>query len=243
MQGDIVLAPSGFFLLSSGTDPPLGPPPAPGQRVQRSAWQADEAQEIPATSIDVQLAPAMVTSHDCTLHKDFTRRYEQLRREQVPQDEAIATAAEDPALDPLLTLAPIVPYSEAAPSGERELAQNLVVGFFPVCARDEKGIDGGVVNLLNETTVHRDAVVARLGVLSPSAVGALRYALARFWVYRAPKIAFDIEQSVGKRIVDYEVSPREPLKLTLKLEGEEELELLQAPSEEVRGPERPRQPN
>jgi hypothetical protein len=123
-----------------------------------------------------------------------------------------------------------VPYIDAAPSGPEQLSRNEVIGFFPVCESAERAVDGGIADLLRSTTVDRDAIVDRLGILTRPARAALRYALARFWVYRAPSLTFEVEEAVGRRIRDYRVESVGDLALVLLLDDGSELRLLQAPA-------------
>jgi hypothetical protein len=237
-QGDIVLAP--HALLAPGTEPDeqrmgLGIP------VRRRVWDGDEFElGVPSTVAEALLAPAMITSHDCTLDKEFNRRYRELRQSGRSKAEAIEEAGNDPSLDRLLNVAPIVPFEAAAPSATAQLKRNEVLGYFPVCESEERGVDAGVVDLLRETTIDRSLIVDRLAILSQEARAALRYALARFWVYRAPKLTFELEQAIGKQITDVRLSRDGTLALVLVLNDGSEMRLLQAPPEQsAGGPERP----
>jgi hypothetical protein len=237
-QGDIVLAPNA--LLTPGPEPPdqiiaLGVP------VSRTLWDGDEFElSVPAVVAEAQLSPAMVTSHDCALDKEFNRRYRELRQAGIGKDQAINRAAGDDSLDRLLNVAPVFPFDAAAPSGVTQLQRNEVLGYFPVCESADRGLDAGVVDLLRQTTIDRSVIVDRLAILSSEAQAALRYALARFWVYRAPRLTFEIEEAVGKRIDEARISTAGDLALVLILEDGSELRLLQAPPDSsAAGPERP----
>ena len=204
-QGDIVLAPVAVL------DGDPGDPGDPGDAadfavVRRELWDGLEIAGVGhQATANAGLVPAMITTHDCALDKEFNRRYRELRAQQMPMAEALEQAAADDSLDRLLNVAPVVPLSRAAPSAAEQLRRNQVVGFFPVCESAAQFVDEGVVNLLRETTIDRGLIVDRLAILSDDARATLRYALARFWVYRAPGIAVDVELALGKRIVDYRV--------------------------------------
>ena len=67
---------------------------------------------------------------------------------------------------------PVVPLADAAPSAPAELLANKVGGYFPICESDSREIDVGVASLIEETTIERDAIVDRLGIMSADAVAA-----------------------------------------------------------------------
>lgn len=225
-QGDIVLAPVGYLHGREVADTGLGPAPAPGEPVSRQIWT--ESELASSLFLDARLAPAVIVTHDCAMDKEFNRRYEALRSQGLPKQEAEAQAGEDTSLDPYLNLAPVVPLEEAAPSGKAQLLANQVNGYFPICESEERGLDFGVANLICEVTIERSQIVDRLGIMSADAVAALRYALARFWVYRAPSLTFEIESAVGKKIIDATVEP-ETYALALHLSDGEELHFVQGP--------------
>jgi hypothetical protein len=235
-QGDIVLAPIGLLHHRPVTDAGPEEAPLPGDLVSRQIWTGREP--LGAVNLDAQLVPAVITTHGCAMDKEFNRRYEALRREGKTKAAAVEEAAADRTLDPLLNVAPVVPLADAAPSAPAQLLANKVNGFFPVCPSAEREIDGGVATLLEETTIERDTIVERLGIMSEDALGAFRYALARFWVYRAPALTFELERAIGKKIVDARVEP-ETYALALDLNDGSELHFVQGPPGDGGGPERP----
>jgi hypothetical protein len=218
-QGDVVLAPVSVLHRA----PPV-------------AAVKGELAELPDLGIgrvaaDLAVLPAMIVTHECSIDKDFNRRVEQLRRGQMSIEAAEREAAQDSTLDPFLAVAPIVPFEDAAPSSPVNLLRNEVLGYFPVAESLELGIDGGVVDLLRVSTIERRLVLDRLAMLTPEARAALRYALARFWVYRAPKLTFELEQAVNKRIRDVRLeNGAQGLEVVLHLDDASELRLLQAPT-------------
>lgn len=237
-QGDVLLAP--VAVLDGGA---AGPPAAPcvGVPVRRTYWSAADLGR--RTTGEAVLVPAMITTHDCVLDKEFSRRFAGLRADGFTIEAARAQAEQDDALDRLLTVAPIVPYADAAPSAPEQLRNNAVIGFFPVCESLLRSIDGGVVDLSRQTTVDRSVIVDRLGILSSPARATLLYALARFWAYRAPKLTYEIEGAIGRRILDAQVVPGGDLGIVLTLDDGSEVRFLQAPSESGGGPERSRLPD
>lgn len=230
-QGDVVLAPIGIFDTNAGehsTDAP-----AIGSTVRRIVWLDREGSSAGDLTVEAGVVPAMIVTHDCSLDKEFNRSYARLRRQGLAVEDARRQAAQDESLDRLVTIAPVVPFEDAAPSTQEELERNNVLGWFPVCASAERAVDAGVVDLMRHATVDRDAVIDRLGILSVDARGALRYALARFWVFRAPKLTFELEDAVGQRIVDARVADRDPMLVELELQDHTVLQLVQAPSVEA----------
>jgi hypothetical protein len=238
-QGDIVLAPVGLFAPGTTTEEVAPPPPPPGESLIRQVWQAGHEPEIAAMILDARVMPALITTHDCTLDRDYNRRFHALRRNQIPKAEAAVEAAADPTLDPYLTVSPLIPVEDAAPSSPNELLVNKVVGFFPICPSESRGIDLSLANLVQEVTIERSLIIDRLGILSDDARAVLRYAIARFWVYRAPKLTFEIEQAVGKRIVNAQISPTEDLAIELQLSDGETLRFVQGPQPDPADVERP----
>jgi len=189
-QGDIVLAPSAVFDADHThlDEVPLEPP-KPGAPIRRLLWPGTTSKDTRAVVCEAQVCPAVITTHDCTLDKEFNRRVSQLRQAHVPLKEATRQAAQDNSLDRYLTVAPIVPFADAAPSDPHQLARNTVVGYFPICASTDRRIDAGVADILRATTIDRTLIVDRFAILGDAVVAALRYALARFWVYLTTRSA------------------------------------------------------
>jgi hypothetical protein len=241
-QGDIVLAPA-VVLESSPhavTQVATGRPTI-GERLVTPVWDETplgaESGRLVST---VRLCPVAITTHDCTLDKEFNRTVESLRaKERLQLAEAVALAASDLSLDRYVNVAPLVPLSEAAPSAPTELRHNKVLGYFPVCRDDMRGVDESVVDLVQESTIDRELIVARIAVLSEAARAALRYSLARYWVYRGPRLGFEIEDAVGKRIEDVAISNDGALAVDLTLSDGSKLRFLQAPHVAEAGSERP----
>jgi hypothetical protein len=239
-QGDIILAP--VAVLEA-----YGPTSGPARRsgigvpIVTEVWnEAPLGRESNQLVSNIRLCPALITTHDCTLDKDFNRQVEAFRAKQSMRLDAAETlAASDTSLDRYINIAPLIPLEDAAPSGAAELRRNDVIGYFPVCANADLGVDEGVIDLLRETTIDRDLIVVRLAVLSPDARRALRYALARYWVFRAPKIGFELEDAIGKRIKDVTTSQDGTLAVELLLSDGSRLKLVQPPGDTEGGPERP----
>jgi len=210
-QGDVVVAP-----VSVLDDRPEGvgvANPQVGQSVRREYWTPAELGC--QTTGEALLGPAMIVSHGCSLDKEFNRRVETLRAGGMSKRKAVSAAAGDDGLDRLITIAPIVPLADAEPADPGSLRRNHVIGYFPVCGSDERAIDEGVVDLLRHTTIDRAVIVDRLGIVSDEARATLLYALARYWAYRAPRLTYEIEEAVGKRIIHADVASRGDLGVVL----------------------------
>lgn len=232
-QGDVLLAP----VVSLDSDAAGGPIALDiGVAARRTFWSAADLGR--RTTGEAVLGPAMITTHDCALDKEFNRRYSSLRDTGLSIEAARTEAERDVTLDRLVTVAPIVPYDDAAPSAPQQLRTNAVIGFFPVCESLPRSIDGGVVDLARQTTLDRSVIVSRLGIISDPARATLLYALARYWAYRAPKLTYEIEAAIGRRIVGARKAPGGDLGIILTLDDGSEVRFLQAPEASRGGPER-----
>lgn len=198
-QGDIVLTACATFVRTDA-DPEFVDAACPSDEATRFDLEPDDS--LPVTGF-LEVCPAMVTTHDCGLNKEFNKAVTRLRKEGMTKAQAEDAASGDGSLDRLVTVSPIVPLDEL-PSDHAALASNTVVGYFPVCELDEV-LEQCVVNLSRSTTVDRSVLSPRLGMLTNDARAMLRYALARYWVYRAPEIAFEIEDVLNEKIVDVQV--------------------------------------
>lgn len=226
-QGDIVLAPTVY--LDAGPGATTDGAPEIGEERRSVLWSDPEnaASTVTATG---SVVPAMIVTHDCALDREFNKRFAELRARGESLDAARRFAAEDQRLDPWVNVAPVIPFSGVPPGSAENLRRNKVIGQFPVCPHPENGIDGGVVDLIKVATIDRDLLTDRLGILTSAARAALRYALAQFWVFRAPKLAFEIEDAVGRRIVDARVAADNPLFVELELQDHTTIRLMQVPA-------------
>jgi hypothetical protein len=222
-QGDVIVAPV------TALDSEPEDLPAAGGAIRRVFWW-DEVRSCHTTG-ETSLGLAMVVSHGCSLDKQFNRRVSQLRGEGLRVDAAVELAEVDDSLDRRMTVAPIIPLADAIAGDAQTLRANKVIGYFPVCSSEPRHIDEGTVDLSHSTTIDRGVVVDRVGILSADARATLRYALARYWAYRAPKLTFELEEAIGKRILDVEIVPHGELGLILIFTDGSSLRLLQAPEE------------
>lgn len=235
-QGDILIAPTGCF--EEHVPPSRGVRPGElGAEVRRQQWSAGSLSmngrppvEVPATDVAGRLCPAMIVTHDCTLEKEFNRAYERLRREGWSKRDATETANSDPSLDRFLNVVPLVPHRAAAPSTTDSLVRNNVLGYFPVCPWPEHGVDEGVVDLSRVATIDKHTVVGRLAVISSDARRALMFALAKFWVFRAPTLAIELEAAVRQRIRRVDVSTEDSLLVEIELQDGSTVQLIQPPA-------------
>jgi hypothetical protein len=235
-QGDIVLAP--VAVLDAETEVAASRSVG-GVHISRRRMFWSEAEADSRTTGDASLGLAMIVSHGCSLEKEFNRRFEQLRRQGVSYESARTLAGSDETLDRLVTIAPLIPLVEAAPSQPAVLRANKVLGYFPVCESVDRGIDEALVDLSRCTTIDRDLILGRLGILSEEARATLLYALARYWAYRAPKLTYELEQAIGQLIIDVTVVEDGGLGVIFELGDGSFLHMLQAPVDPGTGPTRP----
>ena len=235
-QGDLIVAP--VALLDAGLEDAPSTSHSGSVRVQRSTfWEGDESGSVTTTG-EASLGLAMILSHGCSLDREWNRAVQKFRRQGHTLEDARALADEDTDLDRRLAVAPVVPFADAAPTTVIDLQANRVIGFFPVCESADRDIDGGVVELSRIATIDRSAIIARLGILSDDARATLMYALARYWAYRAPKMTYELEEAIGKRIVDVNVVDQGSLGIELVLADDSVIRLLQAPEDRDSRPER-----
>lgn len=231
-QGDIIVAP--VAVLDAWPEEGHSNGPSGAFRAQRRMfWPSEE--EAGQTTGDASLGPAMILSHGCSLDREWNRKVEKLRRQGYSLKQARAIADEDDGLDRRLAVAPVVPFADAAPTAVADLQGNRVIGFFPVCESEDRHIDGGIVDLSRVATIDRSVIEGRLGILSEDARATLVHALARYWAYRAPKVTYELEKKIGKKIVDVAVSDDQALVVELTLSDGSVLRLLQAPTTEPGG--------
>jgi hypothetical protein len=240
-QGDIVLAPVGCFQKHTPPSQEILPAQV-GVDVRRQQWSAGSvshagrpAVEIPAADVVGQFRPAMIVTHDCTLEKEFNRAYVRLRAQGRTKADAQQAANSDSELERFFNVAPLVPFRAALPSTPDSLIRNSVLGFFPVCAWEERAVDEGVIDLSRVVTVDREVVVGRLAAISTDARRALMFALARFWVFRAPQVAFELEAAVRQRITRVSISAEDPLMVDFELSDGTSLQLVQPPTPPASG--------
>lgn len=237
-QGDIVLAPIGRLQQPTSTRP--------------ARWQTLDQREVeigfpspmgPVSSV-LGYAVAIVTTHDCQMDKEFIERIRQLRKgTQLPLDQAEQLAEADADLDRYINVSPLVPLS-AVRADETNLRDNSVIGLFHIPERRERGIEESVADLTYRATVDRHTVVERLATLSETARLHLRYGLARLDSFRTPRIGFELEEAVGKRIASVSRHEANPLVVVLELADGTSLELVQQPAEiRTGGPSRTATPS
>lgn len=233
-QGDLVLAPNGVFDQHVSSESDLEPAKI-GAEIRRQLWRSgplapiSDSVDIPAADLVGVFCPAMIITHDCTLEKEFNRAFERLRREGLGRQAATDAANGDPTLDRLFHVAPLVPLTKAAPATAESLVSNSVLGYFPVCAWADRAVDDGVIDFGRVSTVDRDVVVGRLASISVDARRALMFAIARYWVFRAPHVGLELEAAVRQRITHVEISAQDPLIVDVELADGSILQLIEPP--------------
>ncbi len=103
-----------------------------------------------------------------------------------------------------------------------------------VCGWQERRIAQGVVDFTRVCTVDKNTVVGRLASISTKA-RRTRFALARYWVFRAPHIGIELEDAVRQRIRHVQVSADDPLLIDVELSDGSTIQLIQPPEPPTSG--------
>jgi hypothetical protein len=223
-QGDLVLAP--VARLETGSLPL----PEKWTTLDQIAVELRPDGDLPAFTVVGGYTLAMITAHDCQLDKEFAARVRSLRGDgQMSMAAAEAEAELDPQLDQFLNISPLVPL-DSVKADLATVRANATIGLFHVHPFPEREIDEQVVDLTHTTTIDRGTIVRRLAVLTDHARSQLRFGLARLDAFRTPTIGFELEEAVGRRIVQVRQHPDNPLIVVLELAGGQELELVQQPA-------------
>ncbi|HUX85553.1 MAG TPA: hypothetical protein VMW65_01010 [Chloroflexota bacterium] len=222
-QGDLVLAPS--TTLWSAAERPADPgallPPS-GVGVNQITLLWPRRAPVEGLAAEVRWGLVMVLPHECAIHRDFNRRLVQLEAEGMGEAEAIERASGDPALDPTIVVAPVIPLSSLPETDRRAVSSGGRIGLFPVCAgpaADAPLIPAGVVDLGRLAEISRRLVHRRVARLSERARAFLRFKLAEQWAYRNQSLDAEIAQAVGHTIMRHQVIERsKDLQVVLELD-------------------------
>jgi hypothetical protein len=161
----------------------------------------------------------MVLSHDCEIEKDFNEHVRTLIETGVDQDTAIRQASDDPTLDPLVSVAPLLPFDAFPERRHSGIRDNVRIGYFSTAPHPQLGDCEYAVDLTQITTVDRQLVqyfppVASLSVL---AVGVLRFKLAEAFATRDLSVLAELEAAIGQQITGVQAQPRSKAKVDLVL--------------------------
>lgn len=183
-QGDLAVAPTAV-LWGQGERPSLPypqPPPLPNGviSVVYDLWEGTPL--APAASIECFIGPVMVVSDDCAIDKEFNARVDQLIAQGLPESAAEAEARNDDSLDPLILVAPVLPYESLRFVNEQAVRTAQAVGYFPIVGGPE--VDEGYLDLGRVQPVSRGLLSEPFAALSEAARSILRWKLAQYYAAR-----------------------------------------------------------
>jgi hypothetical protein len=146
----------------------------------------------------------MVIPHNCAMEKDWNERVAELVASGASQGEAEQQAGSDTGLDPLVTVAPILPYAGLSAKRERSIRSGLRLSAFPVVGNGQ--VPEGYVDLNAMTSVRYTLVLTeqRVAALSRVAQAFLQKKLAMHFAYRDSDLDV-IAKAVARRIVGVNV--------------------------------------
>jgi len=230
--GDIVIVPVSI-LWKQGERPTQDyPQPAPladgSASVAYALWRG--MPQLPDPLIECWLTPAMIVVDDCVIDKEFNAFVERRINEGVPVADAEAEARADASLDPLVAVAPILPYRALRSVNEYGVRQGNAIGYFPVVESDE--MDEGYVDFLRTVPISRQLLWGPVAALADPARRILRWKLAQFSGFRNLSVDAEIMAAIGKTITDVHVITDTKNRLVVDLEldhGTGQLQLRQEP--------------
>lgn len=132
--GDIIIVPTAVLRaaaeqkLSQNLQPM--PPPDGSASVCYALWQPNDL--VPQPAVEAWLSPAMIVADDCVLDKEFNAFVERRLRDGVTVEIAEQEARADNSLDPLVPVAPLLPYSSLRYVNLQAVRQAQAIGYFPV---------------------------------------------------------------------------------------------------------------
>lgn len=170
----------------------------------------------------------MVTMHDCHMVKEMERAYEKLRKQGATKRDALSKAEADPDLDRFITVSPLIPTKDVVQSRD-QVEAGKVLGIFPVFDRPSSGVPQGAIDLGYQSTIDRHAIIARLAVLSEEGRTALRYALARTFALRTPKVGFQLQHLIGQEIYDIRADTTNQAAILIELQNGSEMRFIVEP--------------
>lgn len=243
--GDVVIVPS-VVLWRAGERPTEAapqptPPPDGSASIRYALWTGGSP--FPDPMIEAWLTPAVIVVDDCVIDKEFNASVEQRIRSGIPEDQAVEAARSDKTLDPLVPIAPILPYEQLRSANEQAVRQAQSVGYFPVVESAE--MDEGYIDFTRTVPVSRHLLTGPFASMSDPARRVLRWKLAQFYAFRNQSIDEQIMDAVGKTITNVNVVTDHKNRLVVELEldtGASSLRLRQEPrqSEAPPGHERGR---
>ena len=164
--GDIVVVPVSVLWKQgerSARDYPQPAPPVDGSAsVIYPLWRGSP--QLPDPLIECWLTPAMIVVDDCVIDKEFNATVERRINEGLPAADAEAEARANTSLDPLVAVAPILPYRALRAVSEQAVRQGNALGYFPIIDSDE--MDEGYVDFLRTVPVSRQLLWGPVAALS-----------------------------------------------------------------------------
>jgi hypothetical protein len=230
--GDIVVVPVGV-LWKQGERPaeeyPQPAPPADGSAsVVFPLWRG--LPQLPDPLIECWLTPAMIVVDDCVIDKEFNAFIERRISEDTSVADAETEARANVSLDPLVAVAPILPYRALRAVNEQAVRQGNALGYFPVI--DSEEMDEGYVDFLRTVPVSRQLLWGPVAAISDPARRILRWKLAQFYGFRNLSVDAEIMAAIGKTITNVRVITDTKNRLVVDLEldgGAGQLQLRQEP--------------
>lgn len=193
--------------------------------------------ETPEVDTFAGWSPAMVTTHDCGLDKEFNAAA--TTREQAEgtlSEAALENIESDLSLDRFWQVSPLIDPVRVEQAGQQVdqglLLAGKVVGYLPVPRLEVNGeelLSTSVVDLNYRVTVDRLAILTRVSSISEEARTQLRYALARVDALRTPGLSFELSSLTGSTITTAKRSKKNPLTVDLTLGDGRVIRLVQEP--------------
>lgn len=230
--GDVVIVPTALLWADSERPadayPQPAPPPDGATSVVYTLWRGAAPFRDPA--IECRMAPAMIVVDDCVIDKEYNAFIQRRIAAGIAEAEAIAEARADGSLDPLVLVAPILPYRDLRHVNDQAVRDGVAIGYFPVVESDE--MDGGYVDFLRTLPVSRALLTGPAAALSEASRRILRWKLAQFYGFRNLSVDAEIMAAVGKTITAVHVVTDSKNRLIVDLEldrGAGQIQLRQEP--------------
>lgn len=173
----------------------------------------------------------MIVADDCVLDKEFNAYVEQRTRAGDSEDAAVEEARTDPSLDPLVPVAPILPYLKLRLVNAQSVRTAQAIGYFPIVPSPDQ-VDEGYVDFIRIVPVSRQLLWGPAATLSEPARRILRWKLAQFSAFRNLSVDSEIMAAIGKTITAVHVVSDQKDRMVVDLElnhGTGQLRLRQEP--------------
>jgi hypothetical protein len=231
--GDVVIMPT--VALWAATERAASPYPQPAplpdgtSSVCYPLWYPLDP--LPQPAVEAWLSPAIIVADDCVLDKEFNAYVEQRMREGLAEAAAEEEARAMPSLDPLVPVAPILPYAALRLGNPQAIRTAQSIGYFPLVAWPDH-VDEGYVDFTRIVPVSRQLLWGPAAALSEPARRILRWKLAQYSAYRNLSVDAEIMAAIGRTITAVRVVSDQKDRLVVDLEfdnGTGQLRLRQEP--------------